>query len=222
MDKQEEAVRFEKASQDYFKHVDEEVNAFADLSFTVDKGDSLALLSPKRVTLFEIVKCLSLLSNLSSGKYFLLGKDCTSLSREEQTKVRLASVGIIVYRKGLLDHHSVYDNVAIRLTFSEKYKSQEEKNQRIESCLHIAGLDDLKDASVSDLSIFEQRRTALAAALANSPSVLVADNPTFGLKSEEKKQFMDLLLSLCSDGTTVIVVTSVREEAERCKKALDI
>jgi len=132
--------------------------------------------------------------------------------------MRNKEIGFILQNYGLIGERTVYDNVIIPLVFANKNPKKEES--RINELLESLGILHLKDSIADNISGGERQRCAIARALVNEPSVILGDEPTGALDSENGKQCMALLREINKKGTTVIIVTHDDSVAACCDRII--
>ncbi len=185
---------------------DNEVRALDGASFTINKGEMVAIMGPSgsgKSTLMSIIGCLDA---PSSGKYMLDGLSVESMSETELAEVRGRKIGFVFQQFNLLARTSALENVMLPLTYAGV--SGKERNDRAMKALDRVGLSQRTHHTPSELSGGQQQRVAIARALVNEPAIILADEPTGALDSKTGVEIMELFQSLHKDnGQTVILVT---------------
>jgi putative ABC transport system ATP-binding protein len=185
---------------------DTEVRALDGASFTINKGEMIAIMGPSgsgKSTLMSIIGCLDV---PSSGKYSLDGESVESLDETELAEVRGHKIGFVFQQFNLLARTSALDNVMLPLTYAG-YSGKEREN-RARKALERVGLGDRTHHAPNELSGGQQQRVAIARAIVNEPNILLADEPTGALDSKTGVEIMDLFQRLHREnGQTVILVT---------------
>jgi putative ABC transport system ATP-binding protein len=146
-----------------------------------------------------------LLERFTDGRYLLDGKDVSSLSDAETSRVRNEKIGFVFQGFNLIPDLNIFDNVDVPLRY-RGFNSAERK-RRIESTLETVGLTSRMKHLPSQLSGGQQQRVAIARALAGNPRFLLADEPTGNLDSKMAMSIMELINSINMSGTTIIMVT---------------
>jgi putative ABC transport system ATP-binding protein len=200
-----------------------EVRALDGASFTIDKGEMVAIMGPSgsgKSTLMSIIGCLDV---PSSGKYMLDGLAVENMSEVELAEVRGRKIGFVFQQFNLLARTSALENVMLPLTYAGV--SGKERQDRALKALDRVGLSQRKDHAPNELSGGQQQRVAIARALVNEPAILLADEPTGALDSKTGVEIMELFQNLYKDnGQTVILVTHdsyVARHANRIIKLSD-
>ena len=185
---------------------DNEVRALDGASFTIEKGEMVAIMGPSgsgKSTLMSIVGCLDV---PSSGRYSLDGVAVESLDESHLAEIRGRKIGFVFQQFNLLARTSALENVMLPLTYAGY--SGKEREKRALSALDRVGLGDRTHHAPNELSGGQQQRVAIARALVNEPSILLADEPTGALDSKTGVEIMELFQNLYREnGQTVILVT---------------
>ena len=194
------------------------IHALKGVSLEINEGEMVAIQGPSgcgKSTLLHILGCLDY---PNKGKYFYKGNEVTFSNNSEIAKMRNKEIGFILQNYGLIGERTVYDNVIIPLVFANKNLKKEEK--RIDELLEGLGILHLKNTIADNISGGERQRCAIARALVNEPSVILGDEPTGALDSENGKQCMALLREINKKGTTVIIVTHDDSVAACCNRII--
>lgn len=185
---------------------DSEVRALNGASFTIDKGEMVAIMGPSgsgKSTLMSIVGCLDV---PTAGSYMLDGVAVEHMHESKLAEIRGRKIGFVFQQFNLLARTSALENVMLPLTYAGI--SGKERNDLARNALERVGLGDRTHHAPNELSGGQQQRVAIARALVNEPAILLADEPTGALDSKTGVEIMDLFQSLHKDsGQTVILVT---------------
>ena len=202
---------------------DNEVRALDGASFTIDKGEMIAIMGPSgsgKSTLMSIIGCLDV---PSSGSYSLDGEAVETLNETKLADVRGRKIGFVFQQFNLLARTSALENVMLPLTYAGY--SGKEREDRARKALERVGLGDRTHHAPNELSGGQQQRVAIARAIVNEPNILLADEPTGALDSKTGVEIMDLFQRLHREnGQTVILVTHdsyVARHTERIIKISD-
>src|SRR5579863_9480518 len=201
-------IRIEGVTRTY--HVgDVYVHALAGIDFTVQRGEFVAIMGSSgsgKSTLMSILGCLD---RPSTGRYLLDGIDVASLPEPDLARIRSERLGFVFQSFNLLSRTSAAENVALPLLYSDGGESgSKTRVDRAQEALGRLGLGDRAGNTPGQLSGGQQQRVAIARALINSPSLLLADEPTGNLDTRTSHEIMETLVSLNRDqGVTIIVVT---------------
>ncbi|MBO4235507.1 MAG: ABC transporter ATP-binding protein [Firmicutes bacterium] len=199
-----------------------EVPVLKDVNLKVADGEYLAVMGPSgsgKSTLMNIIGCLD---RATSGTYYLEGEDISELSESKLSDVRLNKIGFVFQTFQLLPQETALDNVALPLIYAGV--SKQERNERAYESLKRVGLEDRVSFLPTQLSGGQKQRVAIARAMINSPSILLADEPTGALDQASGKQVMELFQKLSDEGTTILMIThdaNVASFARRRVKIID-
>ena len=183
----------------------EHIHALRSVSINIHKGEYVAFMGPSgsgKSTLMNIVGCLD---TPSSGRYVLNGQDVSRMSDNQLAEVRNKEIGFVFQTFNLLPRSTALENVALPLIYAGLGK-KERTEQALES-LRSVGLADRAGHRPNELSGGQRQRVAIARALVNTPSVLLADEPTGALDSKTSYEIMALFEALYAKGNTIIMVT---------------
>jgi putative ABC transport system ATP-binding protein len=190
-------------------HVGEhQVNALRSISMDVHKGEFVSVIGPSgsgKSTLMHILGCLD---QPTSGQYFLDGRDVSRLSDDDISLVRNQQIGFVFQGFNLLTRTSALENVELPLLYGKNNFSTAERRKRAMGALDAVGLGARHDHHTNQLSGGQQQRVAIARALLNSPSILLADEPTGNLDSKTSIEVMDIFQALQRErGITIVLIT---------------
>ncbi|MFW6248839.1 MAG: ABC transporter ATP-binding protein [Bacteroidota bacterium] len=217
----QELISLEKLSKNY-KVGTEVVRALRSISLSIFKNEYLALMGPSgsgKSTLMNILGCLD---SPSSGSYFLNNKDVSKLIDNQLAEIRNKEIGFVFQTFNLLPRSTALDNVALPLIYSGISKTQ--RQQRALEVLDQVGLSDRVHHKPNELSGGQRQRVAVARALVNNPSIILADEPTGNLDSKTSIEIMGLFQEIHEAGNTIILVTheeNIALHAHRVVKLLD-
>jgi putative ABC transport system ATP-binding protein len=184
---------------------EEVIDALKDVTISVNKGEYVAFMGPSgsgKSTLMNIVGCLD---TPSTGKYILNGQDVSEMSENELAAVRNKEIGFVFQTFNLLPRQSALENVALPLIYAGYTKK--ERTEIAMKTLKGVGLDNRALHKPNELSGGQRQRVAVARALVNDPSILLADEPTGNLDTKTSYEIMDLFDQLHKKGNTIVMVT---------------
>lgn len=194
------------------------VKALADVSLNIYKNDYVAIMGPSgsgKSTLMNILGCLD---TPSSGSYVLNGSDVSHLDDDMLAEVRNKEIGFVFQTFNLLPRYSALDNVALPLIYASVPKAK--RIERATEVLRMVSLEDRMRHKPNEMSGGQRQRVAVARALVNSPSIILADEPTGNLDSKTSIDIMYLFEDIYSSGNTIIVVTHEEDIARHARRII--
>ncbi len=198
---------------------DVEVNALQGVSFTIQRGEFVAIMGPSgsgKSTLMNLIGCLD---TPSSGSYVLDGAEVADLSGNDLSMVRARKLGFVFQQYMLLPRQNALRQVEMPLIY--RGVSAGERRRRAEIALRIVGMSQRMDHKPNELSGGQQQRVAIARALVGSPAVILADEPTGALDTKTSEEIMRILQRLNTEqGLTVILVTHESDIAAYAQRVL--
>ena len=181
-------------------------HALSALHFSIERGEYVAISGPSGCGKSTLLSILGLLDAPTIGRYVLNGKPVESFTLEECSRIRNQEIGFIFQSFNLIGDLTVEENVELPLTYREGMLSPE-RNERVKEALARVNMVSRMKHYPAQLSGGQQQRVAVARALAGSPSILLADEPTGNLDSKNAEAVMHLLSDLHRDGSTICMVT---------------
>jgi len=181
------------------------IHALKSVSLTINKGEFVALMGPSgsgKSTLMNILGCLD---TPTKGEYILNGINVSHMSDNELAEVRNSEIGFVFQTFNLLPRNTALDNVALPLIYAGL--SKEKRQQKAKQALTNVGLENRIDHKPNELSGGQRQRVAVARALINDPSIILADEPTGNLDTKTSIEIMGLIEDIHSKGNTIILVT---------------
>lgn len=201
-----------------YKSYDKKNDVLKDISFQLEKGDFISVMGPSGAGKSTFLNCISTLDVPTRGKIEILGKNIWTLSSYEISKFRYESLGFIFQNMNLLESMTIFDNIAIPLTLANVKSNEIEK--RVMRAAKRLRIDHLLNKYPSLCSGGEIQRITIARAIINAPQIILADEPTGNLDTENSKIIMDILTDLNSQGISIILVTHDNVVASFSKKLL--
>ncbi|NQD69182.1 ABC transporter ATP-binding protein [Sphingobacterium shayense] len=194
----------------------EKIYALKSVSLQIKKGDFVALMGPSgsgKSTLMNILGCLD---TPTRGSYVLNGIDVSDMTEDELAEVRNKEIGFVFQTFNLLPKSTALENVALPLIYAGLNKST--RNERALNALENVGLGNRVDHRPNELSGGQRQRVAVARALINDPSIILADEPTGNLDTKTSIEIMGLLEDIHSRGNTIILVTHEEDIAQHAHR----
>jgi putative ABC transport system ATP-binding protein len=196
------------------------IEAVRGISLEVGPGDFLAIVGPSGSGKSTLLHLLGAVDSPTSGAVFLDGSDVTSMSDPERARFRLEHVGLVFQRFHLLPMLTALENV--ELPMAEAGLGRRERLERAEALLARVGLADRMRHRPGEISGGQRQRVAVARALANSPALLLADEPTGELDQTTSAGMLELFQSLNEDGTAIVVATHDLQLAAGAREQLKL
>ena len=197
-----------------------EVRALDHVSLSIEKGEFVAIIGQSgsgKSTLMNMLGCLDV---PTSGKYYLNGRDVSTLTDDEQSDIRNREIGFIFQGFNLISNLTAQENVELPLIYRGVPKKERDR-LAVES-LKIVGLSHRMDHKPNEMSGGQQQRVAIARAIAAKPPVILADEPTGNLDSASSKEILQILKELYKGGRTVILITHDNGIAAQAKPVIRI
>jgi putative ABC transport system ATP-binding protein len=192
------------------------IHAIKSVSLTINKGEFVALMGPSgsgKSTLMNILGCLD---TPTKGEYILNGINVSHMTDNELAEVRNTEIGFVFQTFNLLPRNSALDNVALPLVYAGI--SKEKRRARAKAALENVGLGNRTDHRPNELSGGQRQRVAVARALINDPSIILADEPTGNLDTKTSIEIMGLIEDIHAKGNTIILVTHEEDIAQHAHR----
>lgn len=183
-----------------------ETHALSGIHLKIERGEYVAMSGPSGCGKSTLLSIVGLLDTPTSGKYLLNGNGVENLDFAQRSRIRNQEIGFIFQSFNLIGDLTVYENVELPLTYRSGMAATERK-RRVQESLERVGMAHRMRHYPSQLSGGQQQRVAVARALAGSPSILLADEPTGNLDSKNGEAVMELLRNLHREGSTICMVT---------------
>ncbi len=203
-----------------FRTVEVETIAVDNLNLEVDKGEFVAIMGPSGCGKTTLLNILGLLDNPTSGKYFLNGEDVSTLNERDRTFLRRGKIGFIFQSFNLIDELTVYENIELPITYLKMAPALRKK--MVNEIMERMAISHRAKHFPHQLSGGQQQRVAIARAVVLSPELILADEPTGNLDSKNGTEVMKILTELNNAGTTVVMVTHSRRDAEYARRTIEM
>lgn len=181
------------------------INVLKGIDLTINKGEYVALMGPSGSGKSTLMNLLGCLDTPTSGQYILNGNDVSQMTDDNLAEIRNKEIGFVFQTFNLLPRTTALDNVALPMIYAGYSKS--DRKARATEVLKQVGLGDRMDHEPNQLSGGQRQRVAVARALVNKPSIILADEPTGNLDSKTSVEIMNLFNEIHANGNTVILVT---------------
>ena len=196
------------------------VKALDNVSLSIYDNDYISIMGPSgsgKSTLMNIIGCLDV---PTKGKYKFKDELISEMDDNQLANIRNEKIGFVFQTFNLLPKLNAMQNVEVPLIYSSL--ARKERVERAEEALHIVGLQDRMTHKPNELSGGQRQRGAIARALVNKPSIILADEPTGNLDSKSGNEILKFFAKLHKDGNTIIVVTHEESVAKLSKRRIDI
>ena len=203
-----------------FRTVEVETIAVDNLNLEVDKGEFVAIMGPSGCGKTTLLNILGLLDNPTSGKYFLNGEDVSTLNERDRTFLRRGKIGFIFQSFNLIDELTVYENIELPITYLKMAPALRKK--MVNEIMERMAISHRAKHFPHQLSGGQQQRVAIARAVVLSPELILADEPTGNLDSKNGTEVMKILTELNNAGTTIVMVTHSRRDAEYARRTIEM
>lgn len=203
-----------------YKMGENEVRALDGINLEIEKGEFVSIVGQSgsgKTTLMNIIGCLDV---KTSGEYFLNGIDTSKLSDNQLADLRCSEIGFVFQNFNLLQKMTALENVELPMVY--KGVPTKERRQRAEMLLEMVGLKERMHHRPNELSGGQQQRVAIARALANSPHLILADEPTGNLDSKSGSEIMKIIKELNERGNTIVLITHDSNIAAKAKRIVKI
>jgi putative ABC transport system ATP-binding protein len=197
-----------------------ETRALDNVSFSIGEGEFVSVMGPSGCGKSTLLNLLGLLDEPSSGALYLNGENVAGRSERDLTHLRRENIGFVFQSFNLIDDLSVADNVEVALAY--RGFTPAERKRRVAEALERVGIGHRARHLPRQLSGGQQQRVAVARALVASPRLILADEPTGNLDTQNGEAVMNLLTEAARDGTSVVMVTHSPEHAAQANRSLHL
>lgn len=205
-----------------FTTEDIETHALRGLDLDIYDGDYLSISGPSGCGKSTLLTILGLLDSPTSGKYLIAGQDVSHLDADHRADIRNQHIGFVFQAFNLIDELSVFDNVALPLRYRAASLSDRDIKDRVLQALDKVEMSHRISHKPNQLSGGQQQRVAIARAIVGNPTVLLVDEPTGNLDSNNGDAVMKMLADLNKQGTTICMVTHDPRYADMAKKQMHL
>ena len=195
-----------------------ETHALSDVNLEINEGEYVSIAGPSGSGKTTLLSILGLLDTPSNGEYTLAGEPVARLSLADRARVRNRQIGFIFQAFNLIGDLTVAENVELPLTY--RGMTADERKSRVHASLDKVGMSHRANHYPSQLSGGQQQRVAVARAVAGDPAILLADEPTGNLDSQNSEAVMDLLQELHAGGATICMVTHDARYAQHADRVI--
>jgi putative ABC transport system ATP-binding protein len=203
-----------------FRTEEIETMALNSISLNIEKGEFVAIMGPSGCGKSTLLNVLGLLDKPSDGTYALMGEDVSNLRENERADLRKGKIGFVFQSFNLIDELNVFENVELPLIYL-KTRSNERKC-KVHAILEKMDIAHRQKHFPQQLSGGQQQRVAVARAVAADPDLILADEPTGNLDTNNGDEVMKLLIELNREGTTIVMVTHSAECAMKADRVIHL
>lgn len=197
-----------------------ETVALSDISFSIEKGEYVAIMGPSGSGKSTLMHILGALDVPTIGTYFLDGEEVGKLNDDELADIRNRKIGFIFQAFNLLPRTTTLKNVMLPMIYAGIPK--EKRAAKAKELLEEVGLGDRLNHTTNQISGGQQQRVAIARALAMNPAILLADEPTGNIATVQAEEIMHIFQKLNDDGHTIIMITHEQDIASHAKRVITI
>jgi putative ABC transport system ATP-binding protein len=200
---------------------DVETEALKGVSFSIEKGEFVAIIGPSGSGKSTLMHILGALDTPTSGSYFLDENEVSKLDDDELSELRRNKIGFVFQAFNLLPRTTVLRNVMLPLLYTDT--TAQEREDRAKICLKYAGMEESKFYNLSNqLSGGQMQRVAIARSLINNPAIILADEPTGNLDTKTSRIVMEAFQELHQKGHTIVLITHEQEIAAFAGRVISI
>ena len=203
-----------------YKNDSVETVALSDVSFDIDKGEFVAIMGPSGSGKSTLMHILGALDSPTSGSYILDGENIEKLNEDELSDIRNRKIGFIFQSYNLLPRITALKNVMLPMIYAGIPKNT--RMTKAKKYLEMVGLSDRMEHTSSQLSGGQQQRVAIARGLVMDPAILLADEPTGNIATNQAEEIMEIFQKLNKDGHTIIMITHEPNIAEYAKRTIHL
>lgn len=199
---------------------DATTTALSDVSFSIKKGEFVAIMGPSGSGKSTLMHILGALDTPTNGTYMLDGEDVSTLSKDKLAEIRNKKIGFVFQAFNLLPRTTAIKNVALPMMYAGI--SRQKRTERAKKLLQDVGLGDRMDHTSNQLSGGQMQRVAIARALAMDPAIILADEPTGNISTIQSKEIMKIFQDLQKKGHTIVMITHEPVIAAYAKRTIHI
>lgn len=200
-------VRLENITKTYNKGKANAFEALHRISVEIPKGKITVITGKSGAGKSTLLHIMALFDRPDSGKYILDGEDITKASEKELAILRNKKLGIVMQDYALIEDYTVVENILLPLDLDSKKRKTKEKVEKASEMMRKVDIEELAKKRVEQLSGGQKQRVAIARAMVNSPDMIIADEPTGALDSQNTGAVIDLFKMMRDDGKTIVIVT---------------
>ena len=212
-------IRLNKVTKHY-RTAELETAALAEVDFEITQGEFVAVMGPSGCGKSTLLNIIGMIDVPTDGEYWFGGDEISGRSEESLVEVRKGRVGFIFQSFNLIDDLNVYENVELALLYRKVPKSR--RRTLVREALELVDLAPRARHRPAQLSGGQQQRVAVARAVVGDPELILADEPTGNLDTENGEEVMRMLDTLHEQGTTILMVTHSPSHADRAQRTVHL
>jgi putative ABC transport system ATP-binding protein len=197
-----------------------ETTALRNIDLSIAEGEFVAIMGPSGCGKSTLLNILGAIDRPTSGRYLFRDLEIMDQSEAELARLRRDNLGFVFQSFNLIDELTIYENVELGLVY-RKWAGKD-RRARVEAAMDRVGVAHRARHYPHQLSGGQQQRAAIARAIVGQPSLILADEPTGNLDTENGAQVMDILQSLNTDGATIVMVTHSPSHADHARRRIDM
>ncbi len=197
-----------------------ETTALDAITLTIAKSEFVAVMGPSGCGKSTLLNVIGLADRPTAGTYIFDGEDVSRYPESRLVNLRKHSIGFIFQNFNLLEDLSVYENIELPLLYQNVAGAR--RKSRVREVLELVGLEARAKHRPAQLSGGQQQRVAVARAVVGDPKLILADEPTGNLDSQNGQEILSMLTTLNEQGTTIVMVTHSAEHAAHAQRTIEV
>ncbi|MBI1198839.1 MAG: ATP-binding cassette domain-containing protein [Phenylobacterium sp.] len=203
-----------------FRTDEVETTALRAIDLNIEAGEFVAIMGPSGCGKSTLLNIMGLIDRPTSGRYLFKGQEVMDLREAELARLRRDNIGFVFQSFNLIDELTIAENVELGLVY--RRWAGKERKARVEAAMDRVGVAHRARHYPHQLSGGQQQRAAIARAIVGEPSIILADEPTGNLDTENGEQVMDILKTLNGEGATIVMVTHSPAHADIAKRVVNM
>lgn len=213
-------IRLDNINKIYNKGRKNEFHALIDINLHIYPGEMIAVTGKSGAGKSTLLNILACMDRPDSGIYYWYDQPVGRFSEKRMARMRNEKIGIVVQDFALIEDFTVYENVSLPMEIAGSKRSG--RRDKIQEVLHIVGMESYANCKIRELSGGQKQRTAIARAIINEPDIVLADEPTGALDSDNTKMVMQLFKDLNESGKAVVIATHDPDITKQCGKIIEM